>query len=79
MVHFDGLGCGINANVGEHLDIVLENVALVNVHMFMHQISKPLDATHARDLCVDPDIVKPESFFIDNNVTTSKVVSWIKS
>ena len=37
MVHFDRLGCGINASVGEHLDIVLKNVALVNVVSKNHQ------------------------------------------
>ena len=61
--------------LGEYVDVVLVNSAMENAHVFMHQFSESFDATYAKETCVDPHIIQPETFFIDNNVANSKVAS----
>ena len=61
--------------LGDYVDVVLENAAVQNVHMFMHQFSEPFDAAYAKESCVEPEVVKPESIFIDESVANTKVAS----
>ena len=61
--------------LGEHVDVVMENFAVHNVHMFMHKITEPFDPEHVKEICVDPDIIKPESIFIDASISNSKIAS----
>ena len=34
--------------LGDHVDVILENSAMQNVHMFMHQFTEPFDTEHAK-------------------------------
>jgi hypothetical protein len=61
--------------LGEHVDVILENSAVQNVHMFMHQFSEPFDTIYAKESCAEPEVVKPEAIFIDGNCTNTKVAS----
>jgi hypothetical protein len=61
--------------LGDHVDVILENSAMQNVHMFMHQFSEPFDTAHAKETCVEPDTLKPEAIFIDASVSNTKVAS----
>jgi hypothetical protein len=61
--------------MGDYLDIVLENSALQITHLFMHQFSEPFNAEYAKKSCVEPDVIKPESIFIDASVSNTKVAS----
>ena len=64
--------------MGDYVDIVLENSSLENAHVFMHQFTEAFDNGYVRDNCVDPDVVKPETFFLDDNITNSRVASRIQ-
>ena len=61
--------------LGDHVDVILENSAVQNVHMFMHQFVEPFDPLYAKETCVEPETIKPEAIFIDGNVTNTKVAS----
>ena len=61
--------------MGDYVDIVLENSSLENAHVFMHQFTEPFDNGYVRESCVDPEVIKPESFFIDDNITNTRVAS----
>lgn len=61
--------------LGDHVDVVLENSAVQNAHMFMHQFVEPFDAVHAKESCVEPETIKPETIFIDTSVSNTKVAS----
>ena len=61
--------------LGDHVDVVLENAAVQHAHIFMHQITEPFDATHAKETCVEPEVIKPETIFIDTSVSNTKVAS----
>lgn len=61
--------------LGEYIDVVLENSAVQNVHMFMHEIAEPFDPEHVKETCIDPDVIKPESIFIDASISGTKVAS----
>ena len=61
--------------LGDHVDVVLENSALQNAHIFLHQFVEPFDAIYAKETCVEPDVVKPASIFIDESVSNTKVAS----
>lgn len=61
--------------LGDHVDVILENSALQNVHMFMHQIQQPFDAQYVKESCIEPDAIKPEAIFIDGSVSNTKVAS----
>ena len=61
--------------LGDHVDVILENSAVQNVHMFMHQFSEPFDALYAKDTCVEPETIKPEAIFIDGSTSNIKVAS----
>ena len=50
----------------EYMDAILKSSAFENAHLFMYQLSKPLDSAYARESCVDHDTVKLETFFIHN-------------
>ena len=51
--------------LGDHIDVILENSTMQTAHMFMHQFSEPFDPLYVKDSCVEPDVIKPESIFID--------------
>ena len=57
------------------MDVILENSAMQNVHMFMHQFSESFNPMYAKETCVEPETIKPEAIFIDGNVTNTKVAS----
>ena len=59
----------------DYVDVILENTAVQNAHMFMHQFIKPFDATYAKETCVEPNVIKPESIFIDGSTSNTKVSS----
>ena len=61
--------------LGDYVDVILENAALQNAHMFMHQFVEPFDTAHAIADCVEPDVVKPTSIFIDASISNTKVCS----
>ena len=61
--------------LGDHVDAILENSAVQNVHMLMHQFSKAFDPLYAKDTCVEPKTIKPEAIFIDGSVSNTKVAS----
>ena len=61
--------------LGDHVDVILENSAVQNVHIFMHQFSEPYDALYAKESCVEPDSIKLEAIFIDASVSNTKVAS----
>ena len=61
--------------MGDHVDVILENSANENVHMFMHQFVEPFDPDYAKDTCIEPKTIKPEDIFIDGNVTNTRVAS----
>ncbi len=61
--------------LGDYVDVVLENSAVQNAHMFMHQIVEPFDAVQAKESCVEPEVIKPETIFIDTSVSNTKVAS----
>ena len=61
--------------LGEHVDVILENFAVQNVHMFMHQFSEAFDPLYAKETCVESETIKPEAIFIDGSVTNTKVAS----
>ena len=61
--------------LGEYVDVVLENSAIQNVHMFMHEIAEHFDPEHVKETCIDPDVIKPESIFIDASISGTKVAS----
>ena len=61
--------------LGDHVDVILENSAVQNVHMFMHQFSEAFDPLYAKETCVEPETIKPEAIFIDGSVTNTKVAS----
>jgi len=64
--------------MGDYVDIVLENSALETAHVFMHQYTEGFHNGYVRENCVDPDVVKPEAYFIDDNVTNSRVASRVQ-
>ena len=41
----------------------------------MHQFSEPFEALYAKETCVKPDVIKPESIFIDGSTSNTKVSS----
>jgi hypothetical protein len=61
--------------MGDHVNVILENTANENVHMFMHQFTEPFDPDYAKNTCIEPETIKPETIFIDNNVANTKVAS----
>jgi len=61
--------------LGEYVDVVLENSAVQSAHMFMHEIAEPFDPDHVKETCIDPDIIKPESIFIDASISVTKIAS----
>lgn len=61
--------------VGDYVDVVLENSAMQNTHMFMHQFIEPFDPAYVRESCVDADALKPESIFIDDSIANTKAAS----
>jgi hypothetical protein len=61
--------------MGDYTDVVLENSSLQIAHLFFHQFSEPFDAEHAKESCVEPEVIKPESIFIDASVSNTKVAS----
>ena len=60
---------------GDHMDVILENFAMLNAHMFMHQFSEPSDPVYAKESCIEPNLIKPELIFIDGNISNTKVAS----
>ena len=40
--------------LGEYIDVVLENSAVQNVHMFMHEIAEPFDPEHVKEAASTP-------------------------
>ena len=65
--------------LGEYIDVVLENSAVQNVHMFMHEIAEPFDPEHVKETCIDPDVIKPESIFIDASISGTKVAAGLRN
>ena len=65
---------GVQA-LGDHVDVILENSAVQNAHMFMHQFSEPFDPVYAKESCAQPDVIKPEAIFVDGNVANTKVAA----
>ena len=61
--------------LGDYVDVILENSAVQNAHMFMHQFTESFDTIYAKETCVKPETIKPEAIFIDGNVTSTKVAS----
>ena len=61
--------------LGDYVDVILENSAVQNAHMFMHQFTESFDTIYAKETCVEPETIKPEAIFIDGNVTNTKVAS----
>lgn len=61
--------------LGDYVDVVLENSAVQNAHLFLHQVLEPFDALFAKEKCADPDVVKPDSIFLDASVSNTKVAS----
>ena len=61
--------------LGDYVDVILENSAVQNAHMFMHQFTESFDTIYAKETCVEPETIKPEAIFIDGNVTSTKVAS----
>ena len=59
----------------EHVDVILENSAVQNVHMFMHQFTEAFDPLYANETCVEPETIKPEAIFIDGSTSNTKVAS----
>ena len=59
----------------DYVDIVLENTSSDTAHVFMHQFTEAFDNAYVRENCVDQEIIKPESFFIDDNVSNTRVAS----
>ena len=62
-------------SLGDYVDVILENTNVQNAHMFMHQFAEPFDATYVKETCVEPDVIKPESIFIDGSTSNTKVSS----
>lgn len=56
----------------EYIDVVIKNSTLESAHIFMHHFANVFNGAHAKESCINYDIVKPKSFFIDNIVTNSK-------
>ncbi len=65
---------GVQA-LGDHVDVILENSAVQNAHMFMHQFSEPFDPLYAKESCAEPEVIKPEAIFVDGNVANTKVAA----
>ena len=61
--------------LGDYVDVILENSAMQTAHMFMHKLSEPFDPLYVKDSCVEPDIIKPESIFIDGSISNTKVAT----
>ena len=61
--------------LGDYTDVILENSAVQNAHMFMHQFAEPFDALYANESCVEPEVIKPETIFIDASTSNTKVSS----
>ena len=59
----------------DYVDVILENTAVQNAHMFMHQFVEPFDTTYAKETCVEPDVIKPKFIFIDGSTSNTKVSS----
>ena len=59
----------------EYMDVVLDNSAVQNAHMFMGQFSEPFDSQYAKETCIEPEEIKPESIFIDGSVLNTKVAN----
>src|ERR1700738_3038953 len=62
-------------SLGDYTDVILENSAVQNAHMFMHQFSDPFDTLYVRESCVEPEVIKPETIFIDGSTSNTKVSS----
>ena len=54
-------------SLGDYTDVILKNSAVQNAHMFMHQFTEPFDALYAKESFVKPDVIKPETIFIDGS------------
>ena len=61
--------------LGEQVDVILENFSLENAHMFMHEHAEPFDLVYVKESCTEPDIVKPETIFIDAIISNTKVAT----
>lgn len=59
--------------LGNYLDVILKKFAVQTVHIFMHQFSKPFDLVYAKKSCVELDVIKSESIFIDGSILKTKV------
>ena len=57
------------------MDVILENSAVQNIHMFMQQFVEPVDTQYAKESCIEPDSIRLEAIFIDGNVSNTKVAS----
>ena len=60
--------------LGEYMDVLLENSAMENVHMFMGQ-SEPFDSQYIRETCIEREDIKPQAIFLDDSVLNTKVAS----
>ena len=61
--------------LGEHVDVILENSSLENAHIFMHEQAEPFDPVYVKESCAEPDIVKPDTIFIDAIISNTKVAT----
>lgn len=61
--------------LGDCVDVILENSAVQNAHKTMHLFSEPFNAMYAKDNCVEHEVIKPESIFIDASTSNIKVAS----
>ena len=57
------------------MDGIVENSAVQHAHMFMHQFTEPFDVVHAKEACIEPEVIKPDTIFIDVSVSNTKVAS----
>lgn len=64
--------------MGDFVDIVFKNSSLDTTHALTHHHMDGFHNAYLGENCMDMDIIKLESFFLDENVTNTRVATRIQ-
>ena len=59
--------------IGGHVAVILESLSQQTTHVFMHENAEPFDPVYLIESCAEPDVVKPETIFIDVVISGTQI------
>ena len=61
--------------LGGHVDIILESSSQQTAHVFMKDVAQLFDPAYLREQCAEPEVIKPESIFVDQATSITKIAT----